>query len=152
MNPKGPDKGPPSALPSPEENSPTTAPTEPLRIVVAEDNKSDVFLVRQALALHGVDAELTVHRDGEEMVENLERIEAQEVPCPDLILLDLNLPKRDGQFLLERIRQSPICSSVPVIIVTSSNVPKDREGASRMGASGYFCNHLISMSLCASVS
>jgi two-component system, chemotaxis family, response regulator Rcp1 len=138
LNPKEPDKGPPSALRSPEKNSPSTASTRRLRILLAEDNKADVYLVRQALAQHWINADLIVHRDGEEMVNAIERIEAGE-PCPDLVLLDLNLPKRNGEFLLARLRQSSACAHLPIVIVTSSGLPKDREAAVRLGASNYFC-------------
>lgn len=139
MSPKEPAKVPPSALRSLEENSAGNAGRRKLNIVIAEDNNSDVYLVREALAKHGVDAAIVVHRDGEEMLTAIVHIDAGEVPCPDLVLLDLNLPKRNGEFLLTRIRQSPLCGDVPIIIVTSSNAPKDREATARMGASRYFC-------------
>jgi two-component system, chemotaxis family, response regulator Rcp1 len=107
-------------------------------VVLTEDNQGDVFLVREALQLHGVRAHLTVHRDGEQMDQLINQIETGKAPCPDLFLLDLNLPKRNGEALLARMRQSPLCAHVPIIIVTSSDSPNDRETMARLGANGYF--------------
>lgn len=109
-----------------------------LRIVLAEDNPGDVYLVREALQSHQVSAELIVYEDGEEMLRFLNQVDAGEEPCPDLVLLDLNLPKRSGEVLLKRIRESPLCTPIPVVIVTSSDSPRDRETSTRLGANSYF--------------
>ncbi len=109
-----------------------------LRVALAEDNPGDVFLVREALAFHNVKAQLTVKTDGEEMLHFIQRIESGDVPCPDVVLLDLNLPKYGGEALLKRMRESPACNGVPVVIVTSSDSPKDRQTAAQLGASSYF--------------
>lgn len=106
--------------------------------MLAEDNPGDVYLIREALQLQDFEFDLVVQQDGEQMLAFLDRIEAGEAPCPDLVLLDLNLPKRSGETLLERMRESPLYAQVPVIIVTSSASPRDRETASRLGASSYF--------------
>jgi CheY-like chemotaxis protein len=58
--------------------------------------------------------------------------------CPDLVLLDLNLPKVGGDVVLERVRSSRACKSVKVLIVSSSDAPSDRERAMQLGASEYF--------------
>ena len=109
-----------------------------MQVVLAEDNPGDVFLVREALDTHGLVVQLTVQQDGEEMLRFIERIDSGDESCPDLVLLDLNLPKRSGETLLKRIRESPLCSKIPVLIVTSSDSPRDRETSARLGASGYF--------------
>lgn len=98
----------------------------------------DVRLIREALRSHGLDTELTLCRDGEEMLRHVGRIEAGETTIPDVVLLDLNLPRRNGHMVLAEIRESARCAKVPVIIVTSSNAPKDREAASQLGATRYF--------------
>lgn len=95
-------------------------------------------MVREALAMHKIDADLTCHRDGEEMLKYVERVDAGELPCPDLVLLDLNLPRHSGQAVLARIRKSSLCADVPVVIVTSSTAAQDRETALRLGATQYF--------------
>lgn len=95
-------------------------------------------MVREALQHHAIDADLVVKKDGEEMVRVIERIDAGELPCPSGVLLDLNLPRRNGLEVLRRMRESPICRHVPVIIVSSSDAPKDRESVARLGVNGYF--------------
>lgn len=109
-----------------------------LRIVLAEDNPGDVFMVREALAHHRIDAELIRQSDGEEMLRYIDALDAGEVPCPDVVLLDLNLPRYSGAAILARMRESKLCGRVPVVIVTSSAAADDRELTSRLGASSYF--------------
>jgi len=58
--------------------------------------------------------------------------------CPDLFLLDLNLPRRPGDEILARIRQTSRCATVPVIVITSSDSPQDRARTRQLGASFYF--------------
>jgi CheY-like chemotaxis protein len=109
-----------------------------IQILLAEDNPGDVLLVRDALESEHLDFELTVKRDGHEMLKFLEFIESGQALCPGIVLLDLNLPKYSGAFLLERFRESSVCAHVPVVIVTSSDSQKDRQTATRLRASGYF--------------
>lgn len=109
-----------------------------VHILLAEDNPGDVILIREALRESGVEFELTVQRDGEEMLTQIEQIDRGEVSCPDIFLLDLNLPKTGGHALLRRIRGGGTCKGVPVIIVTSSDSAKDRDLSVRLGANAYF--------------
>lgn len=60
-------------------------------------------------------------------------------PCPDLIILDLNLPARNGQEILEHLRRIEKCKDIPVIIVTSSDSARDRRVTRALGATDYFC-------------
>lgn len=105
---------------------------------MAEDNPADVLLVRQALQLHGLAYELTIHGDGEQMVRSIDQLDAERHPCPDVVLLDLNLPRKDAATVLRRMRESPMCGRVPVVIVTSSNLASDRETINALGANAYF--------------
>lgn len=107
-------------------------------LLLAEDNPGDVFLVREALKQERLDHELVIQGDGEQMLQYIHQIDSGRVTCPDLVLLDLNLPKANGAALLARVRQSPVCGHVPVVIVTSSDAVKDREATARLGASTYF--------------
>lgn len=108
-------------------------------ILVAEDNSADVFLVRHALETLQVDARLHIVEDGDLAYQYVEQLDLDDsVPCPGLVLLDLNLPKRSGEEVLGRLRKSPRCAKVPVVMMTSSNSPRDRAEAENLGASYYF--------------
>lgn len=110
-----------------------------LRIFLAEDNKADVFLVRQALQAHQIEHELHVVSDGADAINYvLQMGRAENIPCPDLLLLDLNLPSADGPKILGEFRKHSTCSLTPVIIITSSDAPKDRARVAALGISYYF--------------
>ncbi|MBV9085800.1 MAG: response regulator [Acidobacteriaceae bacterium] len=94
-------------------------------------------LIREALSEHCVHCELSVITDGHKAMELIADIEQERTPRPDLVLLDLKLPKRDGSEVLERVRASEQCRDIPVIILTSSNAKEDRETAVRLGATRY---------------
>ena len=106
---------------------------------MVEDNDADVNLVREALEEHGVRCELIVITNGEAAIHLVERIDAAEIACPDLVILDLNLPRRPGSEVLRRIRESCTCAPVPVLVLTSSDSRRDRDEAARLGASRYLC-------------
>lgn len=111
----------------------------PLRILVAEDNPGDVELVREALREHHIDCELFITSDGGEVQRYIERMGTHEdAPCPDLLLLDLNLPKAHGYEIFQMFRAHERCGKTPIIIMTSSSAPKDRERAMELGAARYF--------------
>jgi CheY-like chemotaxis protein len=59
-------------------------------------------------------------------------------PCPDLVLLDLNIPRRDGTEVLRQLRQNKICRNSRVLVVTSSDSSRDREAVNALGIDGYF--------------
>lgn len=108
-------------------------------ILLVEDNAADVFFVREALRSEGLDSQLIVARDGERALELIETAEVDgDVPCPDLILLDLNLPRLSGADVMSRIVQSTKLKRVPVVVVTSSDAPSDRAEMARLGARRYF--------------
>jgi len=110
------------------------------RILLAEDNEGDVFLVRRALAKRGLTHELVVAHNGEEALDWLDAHTGHENghAGPDLILLDLNLPRVDGGQVLSHIRKSDSFCRTPVIVLTSSDSPKDRQLALELGANLYF--------------
>ena len=117
-----------------------TASERRLVTLLVEDNPADVFLIRQAILSHSLDLDLYVASDGDQAYEFIERADNDsESPCPELVLLDLNLPKRSGREVLERLRQSAEYSTVPVVVLTSSDLSDDRKKLSALGADRYFC-------------
>lgn len=112
-----------------------------LKIValLAEDNRADALIVEEAISVYGLPIELHVVDDGEKAFQFINQAENDpQFPCPEVLLLDLNLPRRSGREVLERVRNSPLCKHIPVLIITSSNLAKDRKDISRLGAVGYF--------------
>jgi two-component system, chemotaxis family, response regulator Rcp1 len=109
------------------------------RILVIEDNNPDVFLIREAIDAAGIDADVRVIRDGLQATRFLNGLEGRDTaPCPDLVLLDLNLPKESGEEVLRYMRDSSKCKNAPVLVVTSSDSETELEAMKALGASGYF--------------
>jgi CheY-like chemotaxis protein len=109
------------------------------RILIVEDNKADVFLIREALRFAELDLHLNLVADGEQAIRFINETDADDqAPCPDLVLLDLNLPRRHGLEVLDHLRRSGKCASAQVLIVTSSDSTAERREANRLGANGYF--------------
>jgi CheY-like chemotaxis protein len=105
---------------------------EVVRILIVEDNRGDALLVREALKESNLRFELTHISDGEKAFDYLRRRgEHLNADRPQLVLLDLNLPKRDGWEVLDEIRGSPDLEGCPVVILSSSGNPADRERAAR---------------------
>lgn len=109
------------------------------RILLAEDNPADVYLLREAFSTStNEELDLTVVADGEQALNFVQRNEKfSELLRPDLIVLDLNLPKNDGTDVLRSIRERDDLSGVPVVILTSSDSPRDRQLAEKLGATSY---------------
>jgi len=107
------------------------------KILLAEDNPADVYLIRIALEEHGIEVPLQVVADGKEVLQVLD--EQETLPSSDLslVILDLNLPRHDGIEILQRLRENERLSNIPVIILTSSDSPRDRVVASELGATRY---------------
>jgi chemotaxis family two-component system response regulator Rcp1 len=95
-------------------------------VLLVEDSPGDVRLTREALKDAKVHISLHVASDGAEAMAFLERKgEHSDAPRPDLILLDLNLPKKDGREVLAEIKQSPTLKSIPVVVLTTSASEED---------------------------
>lgn len=110
-------------------------PDNPAQIFIVEDNDPDVFLVREALRSEGVKAEIQRCHDGEEGIQALSQIVAGGLP--DVILIDLNLPKVNGLEVLKHVRSLKQLDRVPVLILTSSQSPADRALSLQLGADAY---------------
>jgi CheY-like chemotaxis protein len=111
----------------------------PCHIVLAEDNPADVGLVRAALNEHAIQCELHVIGDGESVLSFIDHLDRDNaLPCPDLLLLDLHLPKRDGNEVLKHLRASERCGQMPVVVLSSSDAPSDHENAEKNAVVHYF--------------
>ena len=105
----------------------------PIEILLVEDNPADVRLTVEALKDARVRNRLHVARDGVQAIELLRR-SASEGLAPDLVLLDLNLPKRDGREVLHDIKQDPVLKHIPVVILTTSQAELDILRSYHLGA------------------
>ncbi len=95
---------------------------EPIEILLVEDNAADVRLTQEALQEGKVRNNLTVARDGVEALEILQRSGAVR---PDLILLDLNLPRKDGREVLKTLKADSSLKHIPVVVLTTSSAEVD---------------------------
>lgn len=107
-------------------------------ILLVEDNNGDVILVREALLEHHITNELRVLTDGQKAIEFLDDIHHGLLPeCPALLILDLNLPRKTGREVLAHMRRISRCDDIPVLVLSSSNAPSDRQAAADLGADLY---------------
>jgi DNA-binding response OmpR family regulator len=113
-------------FPAPEPAESQTIPTAPC-ILLIEDNRADVLLVREALDQHNVRCDVTVISDGEVAVKFIDQIDAGLQPSPDLVIIDLNLPKKPGKEVLKRMRASAACKDAAIVVLTSSDARKDKD-------------------------
>jgi CheY-like chemotaxis protein len=107
------------------------------RILLAEDNPGDVLLLREALSNSALICELMVADDGQKAIALLQAVAADRTRLPDLVILDVNLPKHNGAEVLACVRADPAFAAVPVLMLTSSASPADQATASRLGANLY---------------
>ena len=115
-------------------------PTPPsLTIIVVDDNPVDVQLIRWVLDAHELPYELQVIDNGDQALAVVEHL-AQQQPLPSstIMLLDLNLPQRDGKDILRHCKALLEGATIRVVIVTSSADPRDRAETLALGADGYF--------------
>lgn len=104
----------------------TTETATPIEILLVEDNPGDVELTRMTLRRSKLFCNVAVAENGVEALEYLEKTSVENGPLPpDLILLDLNLPKLNGHEVLGRIKAEPAWRKIPVVIVTSSQADED---------------------------
>src|ERR1041385_5606752 len=113
--------------------------TRPYQILLAEDSVADVGIVRIALRDQGLDHVLHVARDGEEAITFIEQADNdRKVLGPDLLLLDMHLPKFNGAEILERLRSTELYAQIPVVVMASSDAPQDHDRAQKHAALFYF--------------
>lgn len=108
-----------------------------LKILLVEDSPSDVRLIREALKEAPIPVQVMVAADGVEAMDHLREAEMGLNIRPDLVLLDLNLPRKNGREVLAEIKSSPSLRQIPVLIMTSSRSDEDIDQAYALNANCY---------------
>lgn len=118
--------------------SPTRADGTPIEVLLVEDDPGDVLMTQEAFREHKVHNRLTVVSDGAEALAYLRREgEFEDAVRPDLILLDLNLPRRDGREVLEEIKKDDELGRIPVVVLTTSSADEDILRSYQLHANAY---------------
>ena len=108
-------------------------------LLIVEDNESDVFLIKEAIDNSQWAVNIHVVSDGEEAVRFFDRADADAMqPCPALVILDINLPRKQGNEVLKHMRQSRRCRGALIVAVSTSDSASDREQMKTLGANQYF--------------
>ncbi len=105
------------------------------RLLIVEDNAADVHFLQRALREDGLSAHIDVARDGERALEFLAK--CSEDQRPDLVIIDVNLPRSDGIEVLRKCRFSPVLAETKTLVLTSSDDPNDHLRADTLGADAY---------------
>jgi CheY-like chemotaxis protein len=116
------------------------------KIFIADDDEDDRLMFKTALDKTPYDCELNTAVDGQELLEKLEEIDKDNLP--DLIILDLNMPRKDGKETLAEIRRHPNLCCIPVVIFTTSNTKSDSKESYMIGASSYITKPSSFKELC----
>jgi CheY-like chemotaxis protein len=110
----------------------------PIEVLLVEDDPGDVLMTREAFEEHKVGNRLSVVSDGVDALAYLRREEPfQEATRPDLILLDLNLPRRDGREVLAEIKNDSALRQIPVVVLTTSRADEDVLRSYQLHANAY---------------
>jgi chemotaxis family two-component system response regulator Rcp1 len=110
---------------------------QPLKLLLVEDCPSDVWLIKEALKHASVPVQVTVAEDGMAALDYMRLVAENQAVCPDLILLDLNLPRRNGREVLAELKASPAHRHTPVLIMSSSRADEDIRECYRLNANCY---------------
>ncbi|MFD4442967.1 response regulator [Nocardia sp. NPDC058519] len=115
-----------------------TVPGKPIDILLVEDDPGDELMTREAFEDNKIGNTLHVARDGQEALDFLYRVDGYaDAPRPDLILLDLNLPRYDGRQVLAKIKADPELALIPVVVLTTSAAEEDILRSYKLHANAY---------------
>ena len=115
-----------------------TSSSRPIDVLLIEDDPGDELITREAFEHNKLNNTLHVVHDGQEGLDYLyRRGEFANAPRPDLILLDLNLPKYDGRQLLEQVKSDPDLARIPVVVLTTSSAEEDILRSYQLHANAY---------------
>jgi CheY-like chemotaxis protein len=113
-------------------------PLDVVDVLLVEDDDGDVLMTKEAFEYHKIRNRLHVVNDGEQALQFLRREgEYADAPRPGLILLDLNLPRRDGREVLAELKDDPELSLIPVVVLTTSEAEEDIVRSYRLHANAY---------------
>lgn len=117
----------------------TSDDTAPFRILLVEDDPADAALAKRAIREGRILCDVRHVQDGEEALAYLRREPPRfaDVPRPDLILLDLNMPRLDGRGVLKAVKQDEALRRIPVVVLTTSDADCDVEAIYRLGANSF---------------
>jgi CheY-like chemotaxis protein len=117
---------------------PDSSSSEPIEVLLVEDDPGDVLMTQEALADYKIANRLSVVTNGEDAIAYMRR-EGQyaDAPRPDLVLHDLNLPRRNGREVLREIKDDPDLRRIPVVILTTSEAEEDVLASYQLHANAY---------------
>jgi CheY-like chemotaxis protein len=124
---------------------------EPITILLADDDEDDRLLTKRALAESRLANDLHTVKDGEQLMDYLHRrgefAALADSPRPGLILLDLNMPKKDGREALREIKSDPALKQIPVVVLTTSEAEEDIYRTYDLGANSFITKPVMFESL-----
>jgi CheY-like chemotaxis protein len=110
-------------------------------ILMVEDDPDDIYLIGEAIDECQMNAQIYIVEDGEQMLDYLHQkgnySDPDLAPRPDLILLDLNMPRKDGREALAELKEEPDLRGIPVVVLTTSSAERDMKDSYAKGASGF---------------
>jgi len=106
-------------------------------ILVADDDSNDIYLLKRAFLKAGIDVRMEFVQDGEQAIRYLKAGDHQENPIPEMLLLDIKMPRVNGFEVLEWIRHQPGLRRLLIVVLTSSDEPGDINRAYDLGANSY---------------
>lgn len=110
----------------------------PIEVLLVEDDPGDVLMTREAFSDYKIANRLSVVSNGEDAIAYLRKQDRfAEAPTPDLVLLDLNLPRRDGREVLQEIKRDPELRRIPIVVLTTSEAEEDVVAAYDLHANAY---------------
>ena len=115
-----------------------SSPSQPIEVLLVEDDPGDVLMTQEAFADYKVANTLTVVTNGEDAIAYMRKLgRFADVPTPDLVLLDLNLPRRNGREVLRDIKDDPDLRRIPIVVLTTSEAEEDVLAAYDLHANAY---------------
>jgi len=117
---------------------PPDQPLKPIDVLLVEDDPGDTLMIKEAFADNKVRNRLSCVSDGVQALEFLRRVgDFADAPRPDLVLLDLNLPRKDGREVLQEIKDDPELRTIPVVVLTTSEAEEDILRSYELHANAY---------------